>query len=168
MLAAQPSRRDLLLGAAALAAAGVGGSDRPAARAASPQEEGSPPAGRLRGNPIAVSTYSYWRFRDDTKLAITDCVDLAADAGFDAVEVLHIQMRDTSNAALQAIKQRAFRHGMSLCGLSTHQSFLSPDPAERQKNVDHTIECLELAYAMGIPTMRVTPAGGAPRSPSTT
>ena len=25
----------------------------------------------------------------------------------------------------------------------------------RQKNVDHTVKCIELAYVMGIPTMRV-------------
>ena len=44
---------------------------------------------------------------------------------------------------------------MSLSGFSTHQGFLSPKKEERQKNVDHTIKCIELAYAMGIPTMRV-------------
>lgn len=108
-----------------------------------------------RPNPIAVSTYSYWRYRDDSKLTIEQCVDLAGEAGFDAVEVLQVQMEDESPAMLQRIKQRAFRHGMSLCGMSTHQSFVSPDAAERQKNVDHTIRCIEMAYAMGIPTIRV-------------
>ncbi len=109
----------------------------------------------VRPNFIAVSTYSYWRYRDDSKLGIEECIDLAADAGFDGVEILHVQMQDQSNAALQRIKQRAFRNGLDLCGLSTHQSFVSPDPAERQKNVDHTIKCIELAYALGIPTIRV-------------
>ncbi len=108
-----------------------------------------------RPNPIAVSTYSYWRYRDDSKLTIEQCVDLAADAGFDAVEVLHVQMEDESPAMLQRIKQRAFRRGLDLCGLSTHQSFVFPDAAKRQENVDHTIRCIELAYAMGIPTIRV-------------
>jgi len=110
---------------------------------------------RGRPNPIAVSTYSYWRYRDDSKLGIEECIDLAAETGFDAVEILHIQMQDESNAALQRIKQRAFRNGLDLCGFSTHQSFVSPDPASRQKNVDHTIKCIELAYALGIPTIRV-------------
>jgi sugar phosphate isomerase/epimerase len=111
-------------------------------------------AGRRR-NPIAVSTYSYWRYRDDSKLGIAECIDLAAEAGFDAVEILRIQMQDTSNAALQRIKQRAFRNGLDLCGLSTHQSFVSPDPAERQRHVEDTIGYIELAYALGIPTIRV-------------
>lgn len=112
-------------------------------------------AGQTRKPRIATSTYSYWRFRKDTKLKIVDCIDLAAEAGFDGVEVLHIQMQDDSNAAMQNIKQRAFRNGLDLCGLSTHQSFVSPDPDVRKKNIDHTIRCIELAYAMGIPTMRV-------------
>ena len=106
-------------------------------------------------NSIAVSTYSYWRYRNDSKLTIEECIDLAAETGFDAVEILHVQMQDTSNSALQRIKQRAFRHGLGLCGLSTHQSFVSPDAAKRQANVDHTIKCIELAYSLGIPTIRV-------------
>lgn len=110
---------------------------------------------KKRPNSIAVSTYSYWRYRPDTKLTIEQCINLAAETGFDAVEILHVQMQDESNPALQRIKQRAFRHGLGLCGLSTHQSFVSPDPAFRQKNVDHTIKCIELAYSLGIPTIRV-------------
>lgn len=106
-------------------------------------------------NRIAVSTYSYWRYRPDTKLAIEECIDLAADAGFDGVEILHRQMTDESNAALQRIKQRAFRRGVDLCGFSTHQGFVSPDAEVRQKNVEHTRRCIELAYRLGIPTMRV-------------
>jgi len=46
-------------------------------------------------------------------------------------------------------------NGVDLCGFSTHQGFLSPDEAVRQKNIDHTIHCIELAYQLGIPTMRV-------------
>ena len=75
--------------------------------------------------------------------------------GLDAVEVLHIQMADDSNAALQRIKRRAHQNGLSLCGFSTHQGFVSPDAEVRQQNIDHTLRCIELAYGMGIPTMRV-------------
>jgi sugar phosphate isomerase/epimerase len=75
--------------------------------------------------------------------------------GFDAVEILHIQMDNEENGYLQRIKRLAFVNGLCLCGLSTHQGFLSPDRAERQKNIDHTIHTIELAYKLGIPTMRV-------------
>ena len=38
-------------------------------------------------NPIAVSTYSFWRFREDSKLDMPKCIDLAAQMGFDGVEL---------------------------------------------------------------------------------
>ncbi len=112
------------------------------------------PAGRrIR---FGVSTYSFWQFRDGDPPSVESCIDRAAEMGFDGVELLHVQMGDdNSNARLQKIKQQAFRHGLDLCGFSTHQSFVSPDPEFRQKNIDHTIRCIELAYALGIPTIRV-------------
>jgi L-ribulose-5-phosphate 3-epimerase len=112
-------------------------------------------APKPRGNPIAVSTYSFWRFKDDSKLPIEQCVDEAARMGFDAVEILHIQMESEDAGYLQRLKQRAFVNGLSLCGLSTHQGFVSPDEQKRQENIDHTIRVIELAYKLGIPTMRV-------------
>ncbi|HMO15481.1 MAG TPA: TIM barrel protein [Pirellulaceae bacterium] len=106
-------------------------------------------------NRIAVSTYSFWRYRDDTKLSIAECIDLAGEMGFGGVEILHRQMTDESPAALQKIKQQAFLWGLDLCGFSTHQGFVSPDAEVRQKNINDTIHQIELAYQMGIPTMRV-------------
>jgi sugar phosphate isomerase/epimerase len=115
----------------------------------------APPGPAPRANRIAVSTYSFWQFRHRQLRDIDTCIRLAADMGFDGVEILHRQMTDESNAALQKIKRRAFLEGLDLCGFSTHQTFLSPRKAVRQKNVRHTIHCIELAYALGIPTMRV-------------
>ncbi|HLJ94005.1 MAG TPA: sugar phosphate isomerase/epimerase family protein [Gemmataceae bacterium] len=108
-----------------------------------------------RPNRIIVSTYSFWQFRHRDLRDIETCIDLAADMGFDGVEILHRQMQNESNEYLQRLKRRMFVHGMHLCGFSTHQGFLSPDAALRQKNVDHTNHCIELAYNLGIPTMRV-------------
>ncbi|MFN3649504.1 MAG: sugar phosphate isomerase/epimerase family protein [Armatimonadota bacterium] len=106
-------------------------------------------------NPIAVSTYSFWQFRHADLRDVEKCLDLAAEMGFDGVEILHRQMENEENGYLQRLKRRAFVNGLALCGFSTHQGFLSTDPAVRQKNVDHTIHCIELAYRLGIPTMRV-------------
>ena len=64
-------------------------------------------------------------------------------------------MRSEDNAALQRIKRRAFLNGLDLCGFSTHQGFVYPDKTQRQKNIDKTINSIELAYKLGIPTMRV-------------
>ncbi len=120
------------------------------------EAEKTPAANQRRGNPIAVSTYSFWRFRDDARISVESCIDQAGEMGFDAVEILHMQMQDDESAGrLRNLKRRAFLAGMSLCGFSTHQTFVSPDEAVRKKNVEHTVRCLQLAHEMGIPTMRV-------------
>ena len=139
-------RRKFLGGAAAVAATAVGA-------AAGGAAEGE--SDRRRANPIGISTYSFWRFRDDSKLPVEQCIEQAAAMGFDGVEVLHVQMGREDNGYLQQLKQTALREGVPLCGFSIHQGFVNPDAAVRQKNVDHTIKCIELAYAMGIPTMRL-------------
>ena len=128
------------------------GAQVPASAAQS--EKVSKPAGP-RGNRMALATYSFWQFKNEQYRSLETCIDLAAEMGFDAVEFLHRQMTNESNDYLQKLKRRAFLLGLDLCGLSIHQGFLYPDPAERQKNVDHTIHCIELAYQLGIPTMRV-------------
>jgi sugar phosphate isomerase/epimerase len=113
------------------------------------------PKPAAKGNRIAVSTYSFWQFRNNELRSIEKCIDLAADMGFDGVEILHVQMENETNGYLQKLKQHAFRRGLDLCGFSTHQSFVSPDKDFRQKNVEHTIRCIDLAYRLGIPTIRV-------------
>lgn len=78
--------------------------------------------------------------------------------GFDGVELLLYQIQQNellSNAALQTIKRHAFRLGLPLCGMSTHQGFVTPDVEKRKRNVDLTISQIELCYRLGIPTMRV-------------
>jgi L-ribulose-5-phosphate 3-epimerase len=141
------SRRNFLASTTALGVAGA----LPGSTSIATADDPKP----LRKPRIAVSTYSYWRFRPDSVIGVGDCIDLAAEAGFDGVEILHRQMTDESNAELQRLKQRAFRHGLDLCGFSTHQTFVSPDAEVRKKNIDHTIRCIELAYELGIPTIRV-------------
>jgi sugar phosphate isomerase/epimerase len=136
------TRRQFLAATAALAAA-------PSVKAA---DDKSP----RRPNRIGVSTYSFWQFKRHEDLRDIDkCIVLAHEMGFDGVELLHVQMTDESNSALQRHKQRAFSLGLDLMGFSTHQTFLDPDPAVRKKNVELTIRQIELAYALGIPTMRV-------------
>ena len=106
-------------------------------------------------NRIAVSTYSFWQFRHQELRDVEGCINRSAEMGFDGVEILHRQMETEENSYLQKLKRAAFVNGIDLCGFSTHQGFLSPDEAVRQKNIDHTIRCIELAYKLGIPTIRV-------------
>ena len=128
-----------------------------AAAAGSPaaQPESAAGSGARRGNPIAVSTYSFWHFDEQAKVKVEDCLRMAGEMGFDAVEILEVQMDRTANAYLQSLKRQALTSGLALCGMSTHQHFVSPQADERKANIDKTIASIELAYKLGIPTIRV-------------
>ena len=95
-------------------------------------------------------------------------IEDAARLGFDGVEILHRQMTDESPAYVNKLKQLAFRHGLALPMLSIHQDFISDKAEERQKDVAHTISCIELAARLGTPAIRLTPAAGTPFPHSTT
>jgi L-ribulose-5-phosphate 3-epimerase len=118
-------------------------------QSSAPQPQRRPPI------KIAVSTYSYWHFRDP-KYPVERVIDDAARLGFDGVEILHRQMNDESPAYVNELKQAAFRRGLSLPMLSIHQDFISPKAEERQEAVAHTTRCIDLAARLGIPSIRLT------------
>ena len=103
---------------------------------------------------LGVSTYSYWHFTPE-RVEIETVIDKAAELDLDGVEILHRQMASEEKNYLQNLKRRAFIQGLDLYALSIHQGFVFPDVGERNKNVDHTIHCIELAYDLGIPAIRL-------------
>lgn len=107
-------------------------------------------------NPIAVSSYSFWQFNGPKEaVPMKHCIDKAAAMGFDGIELLLVQMSSEDHGDLQKLKRQALHAGIDLMGFSTHQGFVNPDPDIRQENIDKTIHQIELAYALGIPTMRL-------------
>ena len=110
----------------------------------------------IKSNSIGVSTYSYWGFRRKEFRPIEKCLDIAADQGFDGVEILQVQMEDFSPPYLQKIKKHAFLNGLALMGLSTHQDFVDPDPYKRRHNVEQTIFYIRQAADLGIPCLLYT------------
>jgi len=141
------------LASTALAAAGLA-VEAPAAAPANP-------AARKRVK-LGISTYSYWHFRT-AKVPIETVIDKAAELGVEGVDILHRQMdlpekaplTADHRAYLQRLKRHAFTNGLDLICLSTHQNFVSPNAEVRQQQVDHTLKCIELAYALGIPCIRL-------------
>lgn len=140
-------RRHFLASSLATAGLAAGQAKLTAAEAA--------PAKSLRPNRIGVSSYSFWGFRRKELRSLHSNLEHAARMGFDGLEILQRQLEGTDRATLMKIKRHAFTLGLDLMGFSTHQGFLSPDRAKRQKDIDHTIVCLEQAYRLGIPTIRV-------------
>jgi sugar phosphate isomerase/epimerase len=106
---------------------------------------------RLR---LGTSTYSFWHFKPD-KVPIEEVMQHAYDMGLDGVEILHVQMASEENAYLQRLKRTAFSLGLDIYCLSIHQDFVSPDPAEREKQVAHTLRCIDVAHELGAPCIRL-------------
>jgi sugar phosphate isomerase/epimerase len=129
----------------------LGGAAALAPVASSLEAQPAPARPRIR---LAVSTYSYWHFKTE-KYPIDKVIDSAAALGFDGVEILHRGMANETPEYLNALKKAAFRNSLDLVMLSIHQDFVHPDPAERNKDVEHTKKCIGLAAQLGIPAIRL-------------
>ncbi|WP_372634874.1 sugar phosphate isomerase/epimerase family protein [Fodinibius sp.] len=107
-------------------------------------------------NKIGVSSYSFWQFNGPKEeTSIEYCIEQAAEMGFDGLEILWMQMQSYENSHLQRLKSKAFHAGLDLMGFSTHQDFLTPSEDERKEEIEKTIEQIDIAYRLGIPTMRI-------------
>ncbi|MBM3845665.1 MAG: TIM barrel protein, partial [Verrucomicrobia bacterium] len=116
-----------------------------------PQPKPRPIGERVR---LGISSYSYWHFKT-ARVPIETVIDRAAELGAQGVDVLHRQMDNEERGYLQKLKRHAFGKGIDLICLSIHQDFVDPNPVERRKAVEHTRKCIELAYQMGIPSIRL-------------
>lgn len=111
---------------------------------------------------LGLASYSYWHFRDP-KISIETVIEKASAFGVQGVDILHRQMdlpekeplRPDHRAYLRRLKRHAFVNGVDLICVSTHQSFVSPKPEVVTANVEHTIKCIEMAYDLGIPCIRI-------------
>lgn len=136
-------------------AAGLATTTSLSARAAAP----AGPRPRIK---LAVATYSYWHFRTP-RVPVETVMDKAAALGAEGVDLLHRQMdlpereplTPEHRAYLRRLKRHAFRVGVDLVALSIHQDFVDPDPAYRRQQVEHTHKCLEIAYELGVPCIRL-------------
>jgi sugar phosphate isomerase/epimerase len=148
------SRRSFLTASAAtLGAAALG---TPSSLQAAPKAPAGPKV------KLGLASYSYWHFRDP-KTSIETVIEKASELGFQGVDILHRQMeipekeplRPDHRAYLRRLKRHAFVNGVDLICVSTHQTFVSPKPEVVTANVEHTIKCIELAYELGIPCIRI-------------
>ena len=135
-----------------------------AAALASPSiaQQAVPPPTFKKRIKLGVSTYSYWHF-EEKKYPIENVIDRAAELGIEGVDVLHRQMEieekkpfdAAGRAYCRKLKRHAFRNGIDLICLSTHQNFVSPDAKRRQAAVDHTLKTLDIADSLGAASIRV-------------
>lgn len=103
---------------------------------------------------LGVSTYSYWHFRGE-RYPIEKVMEQASDLGLAGVEILHRQMESEEPSYLRKLKRTAFSLGLDIYCLAIHQDFVHPSSKERQRQIDHTKGCLQIAHELGIPSIRL-------------
>lgn len=104
---------------------------------------------------LGVCTYSYWHFSEE-RTPIEFVIEEASRLGAAGVDVLHRQMESEDASYIRRLKRHALENGVTMHCLSTHQSFVSPNPERRQRSVDDTIRFIRLAHDMGIPCIRIS------------
>jgi sugar phosphate isomerase/epimerase len=126
------------------------------------QESKSVAAPRKKRVKLGISTYSYWHFRT-AKVPIETVIDKTAELGVEGVDILHRQMdmqekeplTKAHRAYLQNLKRHAFTNGVDLICFSIHQDFVDPSAEYRQQQIEHTLKCIEIAYELGVPCIRL-------------
>ena len=122
-------------------------------------------AGAVTAKPrvkLGIASYSYWHFRAP-KVTIEQVIEKAGALGVSGVDILHRQMdipereplTTEHRAQLRKLKRHGLRHGVALINLSIHQDFVDPNPDFLKREIEHTHKCIEIAYDLGVPCVRI-------------
>ena len=106
-----------------------------------------------------------WAFPHPDKMSLKECFELAADAGFDAVEVnynLEGELSaESTEADLKAIGNMARKAGVEISGVCSFLFWPYPlssnDPERRAKGAELSIKMIHAARALGTENLLVVP-----------
>jgi hexulose-6-phosphate isomerase len=154
-------RRDMLAYAAAAGSALFAG---PFAQNIHADEQSQPtlPAGKKYNMKKSINQ---WAFPYPQQMNLEQCLRLAKDAGFDAIELNYDLDNDLSPKAgpkeLQAIRLLAEKIGIAISGLCSFLFWPYPmssnDPAKRKRSVELATKMTEAAHELGVENLLVVP-----------
>ncbi|MBI5146888.1 MAG: sugar phosphate isomerase/epimerase [Thaumarchaeota archaeon] len=106
------------------------------------------------------------------KYSIEQSIDMIAKAGYDAIELMcdspHAfppistkQLTSIQNSLEKNKIGISNLNGFMMCEIEDfhHPSWIESDPLRRQKRINHTINCIELAKKLGAKTVSTEPGG---------
>ena len=125
---------------------------------------------------LAFSTNAFKKFSLPEAIKLigqTRLNDTVGQSGYQGVEIMcdrpHAYPPDLNEQTIGEIKKTLAENKLAISNLNTfmlcaigdfhHPSWIEPDPAERQKRVRHTIDCIHLAEKLGVPTISTEPGG---------
>ncbi len=166
-------RRDAL--AAGLAAWGLAASS-PGVRASDEANRSASESRPRNGGPADDRAYSpkryqakksinQWAFPYPERMSLRECLQLAKDAGFDAIELNYDLENDLSPKAsskeLAAIRQMADKIGIEISGLCSFLFWPYPltsnDTAKRERGLELAGMMCDAAHEMGVENLLVVP-----------
>jgi sugar phosphate isomerase/epimerase len=105
--------------------------------------------------------------------SLEDSIEKIAAMGFAGVEIMgdrpHLYPPDYDEAAVRRIGELLTRHRLKVTNINSFTlfavgdtylpSWIDADPAKRQIRIDHTLDCLRVAAALGCTNISVPPGG---------
>lgn len=159
-------RAALRCGLAGLGGAWLTGSSRVAAGADDPAPRRTPDDRRSSPKRYEVKkSINLWAFPYPQRMTLTECLQLAKEAGFDGIELNYDLDNDLSPKAtereLRAIRQTADRIGIEISGLCSFLFWPYPltsnNPDKRQRGLELAGKIAEAAHHLGVENVLVVP-----------
>lgn len=106
-----------------------------------------------------------WAFPYPDKMSLTQCLQLAKDAGFDGIELNYDLVSDLSPNSgpkeFHAIRREAERIGISISGVCSFLFWPYPltsnDPTERERGLELAAKMTQAAHDLGTENLLVVP-----------
>jgi sugar phosphate isomerase/epimerase len=108
---------------------------------------------------LSCCAYSYRQALQAGELSLPGFLDLAAELGFDGVELTAYYFPSTDRPFLNTLKRQAHLLGLAISGTAVGSDFAQPDEERRREHVEMTRKWVQRSVLMGAPTVRVF-AGG--------
>ncbi len=108
-----------------------------------------------------------------TKYSLIDSLKEIAQLGYQGAEILcdipHAYPPTLNNQKIQEIKNTLDKYNLQISNLNAftlfalgdtyHPSWIDPDKEKRQARIQHTIDCIDLAFQLGAKNISIEPGG---------
>jgi L-ribulose-5-phosphate 3-epimerase len=124
--------------------------------------DGAESKGRFRA---AICAYSFRDALQKGSFTYADLIRMAADLGADGIDLTTYWLPDTNDATLFALKQLAYRSGVSIYSIGIRARMAQPTPELQAAEVETVRKWLDAAERLGAAHMRVF-GGAVPKGAS--
>ncbi len=103
---------------------------------------------------IAASTASFGRAFNEKKLSVLDFPQVCEKFGLEAMELNDFCLKGDWDI-IREIKRRAVKYGLGICAVAIENNYYRAAEAEIEKEREHILRYLDIAYFLGAPLLRV-------------